>query len=107
MKYMVDIDGTICSTTVNSNYSYAEPFVTRIKHFNDLYDQGHEIHYWTARGGTTGKDWSDLTKKQFSDWKVKYTSLSFRKPSYDIWIDDKAKNVEDYFKEINAREITP
>jgi hypothetical protein len=107
MKYMVDIDGTICTTTVNSNYAYAEPFVNRIQHFNDLHDQGHEIHYWTARGGTTGKDWSVLTKKQLSDWKVKYTTVSFRKPSYDIWIDDKAKNVEDYFKEINAREITP
>jgi hypothetical protein len=97
MKYMVDIDGTICTTTNNSNYSYANPFVNRIKHFNDLYDQGHEIHYWTARGGTTGKDWSDLTKKQLFDWKVKYTSLSFRKPSYDIWIDDKAQNVNAYF----------
>jgi len=103
MKYMVDIDGTICSLTVNNNYSYAQPFVNRIKHFNDLYDQGHEIHYWTARGGTTGKDWSEITTLQLFDWKVKYTSLSFKKPSYDIWIDDKAVNVESYFNDINNR----
>jgi hypothetical protein len=101
MKYMVDIDGTICSLTVNSNYAYAEPFVNRIKHFNSLYDQGHEIHYWTARGGTTGRDWSELTTKQLSDWKVQYTSLNFRKPSYDIWIDDKAQNVNVYFDSIS------
>ena len=103
MKYMVDIDGTICTQTVNSTYSVAEPFVNRIKHFNDLYDRGNEIHYWTARGGTTGKDWSELTRAQLSEWRVKYTSLSFRKPSYDIWIDDKAINVEQYFDDINNR----
>ena len=103
MKYMVDIDGTICSTTVNGNYEYAEPFLNRIDHFNTLYDEGNEIHYWTARGGTTGKDWSELTKKQIAKWGVKYTSLSFNKPSYDIWIDDKAHNVEAYFNDISDR----
>jgi hypothetical protein len=71
MKYMVDIDGTICTTSITSNYEYAEPFINRITHFNSLYDQGHEIHYWTARGGTTNKDWSELTKKQLEKWKVK------------------------------------
>jgi hypothetical protein len=101
MKYMIDVDGTICSTTVNGNYAYAEPFVNRIKHFNKLYLEGNEIHYWTARGGTTGKDWSTLTKKQMAEWGVKYTSLSFNKPSYDIWIDDKAQNVEAYFNDLN------
>jgi hypothetical protein len=103
MKYMIDIDGTICSLTVSSNYTFAEPFMNRIKHFNNLYDEGHEIHYWTARGGSTGKDWSDLTKKQFETWGVKYSSLSFKKPSYDIWIDDKAQNVESYFNDIINR----
>ena len=103
MKYMVDIDGTICSTTVNGNYEYAEPFVNRIHHFNMLYYHGNEIHYWTARGGNTGKDWSSLTRKQLAEWGVKYTSLSFNKPSYDIWIDDKAQNVEAYFNDISDR----
>jgi hypothetical protein len=103
MKYMVDIDGTICTTTINSNYIYAEPFVSRIKHFNDLYDQVHEIHYWTARGGNSGKDWSEVTKDQFLKWNVKYTSLNFKKPSYDIWIDDKAQHVDSYFNDINNR----
>ena len=99
MKYMVDIDGTICTNT-NGDYEKAKPVVDRIKHFNDLFDEGNEIHYWTARGGTTGYDWSELTKMQLFDWKVKYNSLSFGKPHYDHWIDDKAKNVDDYFKMI-------
>jgi len=100
MKYMVDIDGTICSQTVSGNYAYAEPFTNRINHFNSLYDQGHEVHYWTARGGSSGKDWSDLTKHQLEVWGVKYTTLNFKKPSYDIWIDDKAHNVESYLSDI-------
>jgi hypothetical protein len=103
MKYMVDIDGTICTTTISGNYEYAEPFINRINHFNSLHDQGNEIHYWTARGGTTNKDWSELTKKQLEKWKVKYTSVNFKKPSYDIWIDDKAQNVESYFNDIINR----
>jgi uncharacterized HAD superfamily protein len=103
MKYMVDIDGTICTKTVNSNYEFAEPFVNRIKHFNTLYDQGHEICYWTARGGTTHVDWSELTKAQLKQWRVKYSSLNFGKPTYDIWIDDKAINDKDYFNDINNR----
>jgi hypothetical protein len=102
-KYIVDIDGTICSQTTTGNYAYAEPFVSRIKHFNDLYDSGHPIHYWTARGGTSGKDWSEFTRLQLEKWGVKYTSLSFKKPVYDVWIDDKAHNVVDYFNEINNR----
>jgi hypothetical protein len=103
MKYMVDIDGTICSITNNSDYTYVEPFIKRIQHFNMLYYRGNEIHYWTARGGTTGKDWSELTKKQLEHWGVKYTSLRFNKPVYDIWIDDKAVSVESYFNDINNR----
>ena len=98
MKYIVDIDGTICDNT-NSVYKDAVPFRDRIKHFNQLFDQGHEIHYWTARGGSTGLDWTELTTQQLYTWGVKYTSLKLGKPVYDYWIDDKAFNVENYFDE--------
>lgn len=98
MKYLVDIDGTICTNT-NGDYHAALPIQNRIEHFNNLYDQGHEIHYWTARGGSTGKDWLVLTMQQLDDWGVKFTSAKTGKPSYDVWIDDKAINVEAYFNE--------
>jgi hypothetical protein len=97
MKYIIDIDGTICTTT-NGDYPNAEPYLSRILHFNMLYDAGNEIHYWTARGGVSGKDWTDFTIKQLNDWGVKYTSVSTGKPVYDVWIDDKAFNVGTYFK---------
>ena len=48
MKYMVDIDNTICYNE-NSNYEDSKPDHVRIAKLNELYDKGHEIHYWTAR----------------------------------------------------------
>ena len=102
MKYIVDIDGTICSKTFGK-YEQATPIQKRINFFNEAYEKGHEVVYWTARGSNSGKDWSELTKQQLLDWNVKYTQLLFNKPSYDIWIDDKAFNVERFFNDIDNR----
>jgi len=96
MKYMVDIDGTICNNT-QGDYPCAQPWPDRIAKINALYDQGHEITYWTARGGNSGKDWTELTTQQLADWGCKYHKLMMRKPVYDLWIDDKAINSEEYF----------
>ena len=99
MKYMVDIDGTICYNS-NSEYEFSEPDVQRIQHFNKLYNEGNEIHYWTARGSVSGIDHSELTKNQLKDWGCKFTSLRVGdKPHYDIWIDDKAIWSEEYFRD--------
>lgn len=96
MKYIVDVDGTICTKT-DGDYANAKPILHRIEYFNKLFDDGHEVHYWTARGGNTGKDWTELTHQQFNEWKIKYTSLKLGKPTYDVWVDDKAYNVDSYF----------
>lgn len=96
MIYYCDVDGTICTNT-EGDYHYAAPFPDRIQHMNRLYDEGHEIHYWTARGSSSGKDWTDLTHRQLKDWGCKYTSLKLGKPSYDAWIDDKAFSPDDFF----------
>ena len=100
MEYMVDIDGTICYNT-NSEYESSKPDNDRINHFNRLFDEGNEIHYWTARGANSGKDWEEFTVRQLEEWGVKYTSVRFGKPHYDIWIDDKAQNDKEYFKHNN------
>jgi hypothetical protein len=97
MKYMVDVDNTICKTK-GSDYENSEPYENRISYLNMLFDQGNEIHYWTARGGNSGKDWYDFTKSQLESWGVKYTSFNTDKPSYDLWIDDKAIFSEVFFK---------
>ena len=104
MRYMIDIDGTICEQAVarekNSefpDYSQSKPYLDRIKKINDLYDEGHEIHYWTARGTLSGIDWYDVTKMQLDDWGAKYNRLAIGKPHYDIWVDDKAREIEGFF----------
>ena len=97
MIYMVDIDGTICYTNGN-NYESSEPRYDRIERLNKLFDEGNEIHYWTARGAKSGKDWTEFTKRQLGEWGVKSTSIRLGKPHYDKWIDDKAIDAEEYFK---------
>jgi len=71
MKFIVDIDGTICNGTEQRIYENAKPIVERIEYFNKLYDEGNEIHYWTARGSGSGINWDKLTLKQLNDWGAK------------------------------------
>jgi hypothetical protein len=96
MLIYVDIDHTICNTN-GTDYANSKPMLDRIKKINDLYDDGNTIVYWTARGSVTGIDHSELTKKQFKEWGVKYHELKFGKPPYDLFIDDKNINSENYF----------
>lgn len=94
MKIYVDIDNTICLTE-EFDYENALPLYDRIKLVNSLYDEGHIIVLWTARGTVSGTDYSQLTKMQLEVWGVKYTKLKFGKPDFDIFIDDKAINSRD------------
>jgi hypothetical protein len=48
-------------------------------------------------GSGSGKDWYDLTLKQLQDFGVKFHEFNVGKPSYDLWIDDKAVNADAYF----------
>jgi|TARA_B100001964_G_C14214896_1_gene592253 hypothetical protein len=97
MLIYVDIDETILMTQ-NMDYENSQPMYDRIEKINKLYDEGNTIIYWTARGTGSGKDWSDVTKKQFERFKVKYHDLKFGKPIYDLFVDDKNINSEDFFK---------
>ena len=99
MIIYVDIDDTICyyKDGNQGDYNLALPHYERIKKLNKLYDEGNEIHYWTARGTLTGKDWLLLTKTQLTSWGCKYSSLKMKKPHYDLFIDNKNINSEDYF----------
>lgn len=98
ITYIVDIDNTICRT-LWGDYPRATPITERIAKINKLYHEGHKIIYWTARGAISGTDWSELTKTQLQDWGCRYHELMMGKPHYDVWIDDKAINSIDYFKD--------
>jgi hypothetical protein len=89
-RYIVDIDGTICET-VDGDYDNSRPLEDRIAKINALYEDGHVIIYWTARGMISGKDWSGLTRQQLLSWGCKFHELRMKKPAYDVWVDDKAQ----------------
>ena len=105
MRYCVDIDGTICTPTVGRDYSTAQPWKDRIDKLNKLYDEGHEIIYFTARGmGRFDQDrdmaietFYTFTKNQLDSWGCKYHRLFLGKPSADYYIDDKGINSDDFF----------
>jgi len=95
MIYYIDIDETICKYEGTREYPLAVP----INKINKLYDEGHTIVYWTARGTVTGLDWYDLTGKQLKEWGAKHHSYKVGKPAYDVFICDKAINTENFFKD--------
>jgi len=104
MTYVFDIDGTICTLTSGS-YENAEPIPKRIEQINKLYSDGNTVIFFTARGmGRSNNNmhfayhnFFALTRKQLSDWGVKYNQLLMGKPAGDIYIDDKGIKDEDFF----------
>ena len=94
MKIFVDIDNTICNT-VGNDYNGSFPLHFNIIKINKLFDEGHEITYYTSRGGTTGLNWTALTTQQLNKWGCKFHHLRMDKPSFDILFDDKAKRIEE------------
>lgn len=95
MIYCFDIDGTLCTNT-DGDYEQAQPFKQVIAQVNRLYDEGHRILLYTARGATTGIDWRELTEQQMEKWGVCYHALFMGKPTADVYIDDKAVNFVDW-----------
>lgn len=91
-KIFVDIDETICFNETKLHYEESTPIVENIMRVNAMYDDGHHITYYTARGSVTGKDHKDLTAKQLKEWGAKHHVLMMGKPPYDIMICDKCHN---------------
>lgn len=97
MIYYIDIDGTICTQQNSGEYYLAEPLEEHISKINELFDNGHTVIYWTARGMSSGIDYRKLTEKQLADWGCRYTELKMSKPSFDVFVDDKSIHPKDFF----------
>lgn len=106
--YCVDIDGTICDKDIcreDGNYECSVPKLDRIEKINQLYDQGHTIKYFTARGmgrhadnsQMATREFYELTRSQLDSWGCKYHKLILGKPSADYYIDDKGIKDNDFF----------
>jgi glycerol-3-phosphate cytidylyltransferase len=107
MKWCFDLDNTLCHTNGN-DYSSSTPDYDMIEKVNYLYDMGNEIIIFTARGMTTCKGdhhlvynkFYEITKSQLDKWGIKYHRITLAKPSFDFFIDDKNKLIQDFKKEI-------
>lgn len=109
MKYVIDIDETICNKPEDrsdGDYETSIPKFDRIAKINKLYDEGHQIIYLTARGMgrfknsriLAHKTFYDLTYNQLKGWGCKFHELHMGKPSGDFYIDDKGINADDFFR---------
>jgi phosphatidate phosphatase PAH1 len=105
MKYVIDIDGTICDKDDGKSYLSSIPKIDRIKVINQLYDDGNYIVYFTARGmgrydnnvKLAEENLRYITELQLKEWGCKYHKLFMGKPAGDAYIDDKGINANDFF----------
>lgn len=99
MIYCFDLDGTLCTSVEDSDYTKAQPLVDAIQKVNEIYNSGNRVVIFTGRGSSSGKDWTEFTRNQINSWGILYHELiTNRKPTYDIVIDDKAINAVDWRK---------
>lgn len=95
--YCFDLDGVICKTQKNY-YHKSKPIKKNISKINELYEKGNFILIFTSRFMGRSRDNEKLAHKkgfkftlgQLNSWGVKFHKLKLGKPSYDIFIDDKA-----------------
>ena len=105
MRYVVDIDGTICEHRSNPNFGKGKVFHNRIAKMNALFDHGHEVIYYTARGmgefdqdvAKANEKWYNYTHIQLMSWGCRFTQLIVGKYSGDVYIDDKGIHSNDFF----------
>jgi len=106
-----DLDGVICQT-IGNNYIKSKPIKNNIRFINKLYKEGYIIKIFTARFMGRSKENVNLAKKrglrltkmQLNKWNLKYHYLLMGKPSFDLFVDDKAygfkknwsKNIKKY-----------
>lgn len=108
---VVDVDDTI-STHTDRDYVNAIPHLEIISKLNNLYDQGWNIIYFTARGQVSCSGDLELIEQTkgptLRAWLkkhgVKYHELRFGKPVAVYYIDDKAIR-PDEFMNINFKKL--
>ena len=105
MIYCFDLDNTLCFSDGN-DYRNSRPDNNMITKVNSLYDSGHTIKIFTARGMTTHSgdvaavydELFPLTSFQLDTWGIKYHELIMGKPSYDQFVDDKNLTITEFRK---------
>lgn len=88
----VDLDWTLCEWRFWKEWDEVKPIKERIDFVNSLYCKWWHIIIWTARF----PKWYEITRKWLEDNWVMYHWISMHtKIGADLYIDDKALNIED------------
>jgi dTDP-glucose 4,6-dehydratase len=95
MRYAFDIDNTLVKTN-GSDYENSVPIQHRIDRLNRLFDEGHTIYLFTARGMASGRDLYKFTVNQMREFGIKHHQLIMGKPDVDVFVDDKAISLKDW-----------
>jgi hypothetical protein len=104
-SYVFDLDGTLCTET-NGVFHEAKPITENIEILNKLYNDGHEITIYSARGmkrfnNDVSKVYDSLfqmTKSQLESWGVLYHKLILGKP-YGKYIDNDSYTIDSLRRE--------
>lgn len=96
MQIIIDMDGTICTEEKTFSRSLAKPKLNAVEMINNMFDEGHTIIIYTARTWMEYEMTVDWLKKN----NVNYHQLFMGKPIGDIWIDDRALQFSDNWKDI-------
>jgi len=94
----------LCTQEKTGTYHLAKPKHDVIAMVNSLYDKGHKIVIFTARGMQTCNgdfrkihdNYREMTEKWLEDNGVKYHKLLFGKVSGDYYVDDKGLSIEGF-----------
>lgn len=113
MTFIIDIDGTICDAPKLDSGSYdypnAVPIQETIYKINQLYDEGHKIILFTARGYRTFNGNKEKIKEHHEpiliDWlsrfNVKYHELHTGKPwgKNPVYVDNRNLSLKSFITE--------
>lgn len=99
MKIAFDIDGTVLTQgSPQQDYTDAKLIPEMLSVVNELYLQGHEIYFFTARHFK----YFLMTKNTLDQVGFLYHGLIMNKPSVDLYIDDKGFRMEQNIPELKA-----
>lgn len=102
LRLAIDIDNTITHWDDSRDYENFVPDEQMVKVINSLYEKGHEIVLFTARGmGSVGPgrisiDIVPALIKNLDKIGLKYHELITHKPKYDFIVDDKALRPDEF-----------
>jgi len=85
----VDFDHTITVTENEYEYGDERPNPEVIEWMRDRYYEGHTLLVWTARPWTE----AHIVAARLTEWDVRFHGLMMGKGGSDVYLDDKAVNV--------------